>query len=163
MLSGEDMCYPLPMPTYAENRKARHDYETLESFEGGLELLGHEVKSVRTGGARLGGAYVTLRGDELWLTGANISPYAKAGPLPDYPPGRDRKVLMHKNEVETLRSKIQQKGLTLIPFSLYSLGRHIKLSFGLCRGRKTYDKREKLKGRDVDRETRRVLRGRDIE
>jgi SsrA-binding protein len=151
------------MPTYAENRKARHDYEALETFEGGLELLGHEVKSVRGGGARLAGAYLTVRKGELWLTGASISRYAKAGALEGYDPDRDRKVLMRRQELEGLRGKTQQKGLTLVPFSLYSRGRRIKLSFGLCRGRKAYDKREKLKRRDIDRDTRRVLRGRDEE
>lgn len=151
------------MSSYAENRKARHDYETLESFEGGLSLLGHEVKSVRNGGAKLTGAYLTLQKGELWLTGAQISPYQKAGPLPDYEPSRDRKVLMSRKELESLRGKIQQKGLTLVPFSLYPRARHIKLSFGLCRGRTTYDKREKLKGQDIDRETRRHLHGRDEE
>lgn len=151
------------MPPYAENRKARHDYETLESFEGGLELLGHEAKSVRTGGAKLAGAYLSIRNGQLWLTGAHISRYAKATPKEEYDPDRARRVLMHRKELENLAGKTQQKGLTLVPFSLYSRGRHIKLSFGLCRGRKTYDKKEKLKGRDIDRETRRVLRGRDVE
>lgn len=148
---------------YAENRKARHDYETLETYEGGLALLGHEAKSIRTGGAKLVGAYVMFRNDELWLVGAHIRAYPKAGPLPEYNPDQDRKVLLSRKEIESLRGKIQQKGLTLVPFSLYPRGRHIKLSFGLCRGRKTYDKKEKLKGRDIDRELRRNLRGRDEE
>ncbi len=151
------------MPTYAENRKARHDYETLETFEGGLELLGHEVKSIRNGGARLGGAYVTMRSGELWLTGGHVALYGKAGGITDYNPDRDRRVLVHRRELEALYGKIQQKGLTLVPFSLYSRGRHLKLSFGLCRGRKAYDKREQLKGRDIERDTRRILRGRDVE
>jgi SsrA-binding protein len=151
------------MTVYAENRKARHEYETLESFEGGLVLLGHEAKSIRSGGAKLAGAYLTLRKDELWLTGAQVAPYAKAGALTDYDPSRDRKVLLSRAELESLRGKIQQKGLTLVPFSLYPRARHIKLSFGLCRGRTTYDKREKLKGRDIDRELRRNLHGRDEE
>jgi SsrA-binding protein len=151
------------MTRYAENRKAQHEYETLESFEGGIALFGHETKSVRTGGAKLTGAYITLRKGELWLVGAQIAPYAKAGALPDYDPARDRKILVHRKELESLRGKIQQKGLTLVPFSLYPRARHIKLSFGLCRGRTTYDKREKLKTRDIDRELRRNLHGRDEE
>jgi SsrA-binding protein len=151
------------MGNYAENRKAQHDYETLETYEGGLELLGHETKSVRNGGAKLAGAYLVFRKGELWLTGAAVSRYVKAGALEGYDPERDRKVLMRRTELESLHGKIQQKGLTLVPFSLYPRGRRIKLSFGLCRGRKTYDKREKLKKRDIDRETRRILRGRDEE
>lgn len=151
------------MPPYAENRKARHDYETLETYEGGLELFGHEVKSIRTGGAKLAGAYVSLKKGQLWLTGAHIGLYSKAGKIDGYEPERDRRILVHRKELENMGGKIQQKGLTFVPFSLYSRGRHIKLSFGLCRGRKSYDKREKLKGRDIDREVRRVLRGRDEE
>ncbi|MFA5935416.1 MAG: SsrA-binding protein SmpB [Patescibacteria group bacterium] len=149
------------MTAYAENRKAKHDYDALETIEGGLELLGHETKSIRTGGAKLTGAYLTMRKNELWLVGAHVSAYSKAGPLPDYNPTRDRKVLISRKELESLRGKIQQKGLTLVPFSLYPRGRRIKLSFALSRGRTTYDKREKLKGRDIDRELRRNLHGRD--
>ncbi len=151
------------MPTYAENRKARHEYETLETFEGGLELLGQEVMSIRTGRAKLAGAYVTFHKGSLWLTGAHLAPYAKAGHDEAYDPDRNRRVLVHRKELLALHGKTQQKGLTLVPFSLYSRGRHIKLSFGLCRGRKAYDKREKLKGRDIDRDTQRILRGRDEE
>ncbi|MBU1348813.1 SsrA-binding protein SmpB [Patescibacteria group bacterium] len=145
------------MADFSQNRKARHDYETLESYEGGLELLGHEVKSVRNGGAKLTGAYLTFRGAELWLTGAHISRYQKAGPLGGYDTDRDRKVLLRRPELESLFGKTQQKGLTLVPFSLYPRGRRIKLSFGLCRGRKSYDKREKLKERDIDRDARREM------
>ncbi|MBI4138744.1 SsrA-binding protein SmpB [Candidatus Uhrbacteria bacterium] len=143
------------MATFAENRKARHDYDILETFDGGLVLLGHEVKSIRSGGAKLAGTYLAFRADELWLVGAHISPYAKAGPLPGYDPTRDRKVLLERRELSSLQGKIKQKGLTLVPLSLYPRGRHIKLSFGLARGRKAADKREKLKKRDIDRELRR--------
>lgn len=151
------------MAVFVENRKARHDYETLETFDGGLVLLGHEVKSIRNGGAKLVGAYLVLRKSQLWLIGMRIAPYVKAGKLEGYEPERDRKVLMHRRELASLQGKIQQKGLTLVPFSLYPRGHHIKLSFGLCRGRSSYDKREKLKGRQIDREVRRVLRGQDVE
>lgn len=151
------------MAPFAENRKARHDYEALETFEGGLSLLGSEVKSIRNGGAKLGGSYVKIKNGELWLVGTHISPYAKAGNLDGYDPDRDRKVLATKREIMGLIGKTQQKGLTLVPFSLYARGRHIKLSFGLCRGRKAHDKREKLKEKDIERDTRRVLRGQDVE
>lgn len=148
---------------YTENRKAKHDYESLENFEGGLELLGHEVKSIRSGGGNLTGAYVSLRKGELWLIGARVTPYAKSGKRDEIDPARERKILMRSSDIRSLAGKIQQKGLTLVPFSLYPRGRHIKLSFGLCRGRHAYDKKEKLKLRDLERDTRRVLRGRDVE
>lgn len=142
------------MKPYAENRKALHDYKILEKFEGGLSLLGHEVKSIRTGGAKLQGSYLRLDRGELWLLGAHIAPYAKAGKLAAYDPKRDRKVLVTKKELHTLAGKGQQKGLTLVPLSLYPRGQHIKLSFGVARGRKMRDKREKIKKRDMEREIR---------
>ena len=151
------------MTTFADNRKARHDYETLETFEGGLELLGQEVKSVREGGAKLAGSYVRIQKGELWLTGCRIAPYSKAGRLDTYDPERMRKILITKKEMQELVGKTAQKGLTLVPFSLYARGRHIKLSFGLARGRKAHDKRDVIKQRDVKRLTQRVLRGEDVE
>jgi len=148
---------------FAENRKARYDYETLETYEGGLVLSGQEVKSIREGGAKIDGGYVTISRGEIWLTGANIRPYARAASIEGYDPARNRKILIHKKELAYLAGKTQEKGLTLVPFSLYASGRQIKLSFGLCRGKKTYDKRESLKARDLDREVTRHLRGRDVE
>ena len=170
--------------TFAENKKARHDYLALETFEGGLVLSGAEVKSVREGGAKLQGAYLFVRGGEVWLTGCHIARYSKASrqtalkiPLSPHSTNksaqnhqestddtdltRDRKVLLHTREIADLAGKIQQKGLTLVPFSLYPRGRRVKLSFGLCRGEKAHDKRETLKARDLDRSTRRVMRGED--
>lgn len=143
------------MSVYAENRKARHEYTTLESFEGGLALLGHEVKSIRSGGANLTGAYLGFQKGELWLIGARIAPYSKAGNRDGIDPERERKVLVRRQELQHLVGKIQEKGLTLVPFSLYPRGRHIKLSFGLCRGKKDYDKRADLKRRALDRDVRR--------
>jgi len=140
------------MESFVENRKARHDYETLESFDAGVVLLGHEVKSVRQGGANFTGAYLSFSGGELWLKGARIAPYAKAGKLETYDPAHPRKVLLRKSELNSLAGKLQQKGLTLVPFSLYPRGRHIKLRFGLCRGRKAHDKKDKIKRRDLDRD-----------
>jgi SsrA-binding protein len=149
--------------SFAENRKARHDYSILESFEGGLVLLGQEVKSVREGGAKLEGAYLQVMGGELWLVGARISPYSKAGRIDGYDPQRTRKVLVTKKELRYLAGKLQQKGLTIVPFSLYPSARRIKLSFSLCQGKKSYDKRETLKQRDINRQVGRFLRGRDEE
>ncbi|HEU0051017.1 MAG TPA: SsrA-binding protein SmpB [Patescibacteria group bacterium] len=149
------------MKPYAENRKAMHDYEILEKFEGGLVLDGNEVKSIREGGAKLLGAYLQLFQGELWLIGAHVSAYSKQGKTDGYDPTRRRKVLVHTKELNQLFGKTQQKGLTLVPFSLYPSGRRIKLSFALCRGKKAFDKREKLKERDLTRQTARFLRGQD--
>jgi SsrA-binding protein len=148
---------------FAENRKARHEYEILEKYEGGLELRGSEVKAIREGGAKLDGAYVKLLKAECWLIGAHIRPYTKSARNEELDPDRSRKILVHKKELHDLFGKTQQKGLTLVPFSLYPSGRQIKLSFALCRGRKDHDKREKLKARDLDRDVHRHLRGEDVE
>ncbi|MFA6429592.1 MAG: SsrA-binding protein SmpB [Patescibacteria group bacterium] len=142
------------MPVYTEHRKARFEYETLEKFEGGLALTGAEVKSIREGGAKLEGSYIKPLRNELWLIGAQIRAYSKDGNREGYDPARSRKVLVKKNELLTLLGKIQQKGLTLVPFSLYPSGRRIKVAFGLCRGRKAHDKREALKTRDLKRQIR---------
>lgn len=140
---------------FAENRKAKHDYEILEKFEGGLALKGNEVKSVRDGGAKLTGSYVQAFQGELWLVGAHIGAYKKQGQKEGYDPDAKRKVLVHGKELAYLAGKTQQKGLTLVPFSLYSSGRRIKLSFALCRGKKAHDKKEKLKARDIARQMQR--------
>jgi len=142
------------MKPYTENRKARHEYETLESFEGGLVLTGAETKSIRDGGAKLDGAYLHVFRGEIWLVGAHIRRYSKASPTIPYDPDRDRKVLVTAKERALLFGKTQQKGLTLVPFSFYPKGRRIKISFGLCRGKKTHDKREAIKQRDLKRQIR---------
>lgn len=147
------------MPLYADNRKARHEYEILETFEGGLVLTGAETKAVREGKAKLDGSYVKVMGGELWLVGAHIGPYSKRMSTEEYDPTRRRKVLVHKKELRHLATKSQEKGLTLVPLSFYSLGRRIKVSFAVCRGKKAHDKRQKLKERDIMRSTRRFLRG----
>jgi len=145
------------MTTFAENRRARHDYESLEEFDAGIVLVGHEVKSVREGGANLAGSYLSFDGGELFLTGMHIAPYKKAGRLTGYDPARRRKALLRKSELRSLRGKTEQKGLTLVPFSLYARGRTIKLKFGLCHGKKKYEKKAKLKSRISEREIREHL------
>lgn len=143
------------MKPYADNRKARHHYETLETFEGGLSLNGSEAKSIREGNARLAGAYVRANGGELWLIGAHIPPYSKMGSVEGYDPDRPRRILVQKKEIRYLTGKIQTKGLTLVPFSFYPKARRIKVSFGLCRGKKLHDKRRTLKERDLARDAAR--------
>ena len=143
------------MPVYTENRKAHHTYSILEKFEGGLVLTGTEVKSIREGGAKLDGSYIQPLQGELWLIGAYIRPYSKQSPSSIFDADRRRKLLVHKKERRLLIGKIKQKGLTLVPFSFYPSGRRIKVSFALCRGKKTHDKREQLKERDIQRQMRR--------
>ena len=145
------------MATLAINKRAKFDYEILETFEAGLMLLGHEVKSVRAGQMSLRGAYVTMHGGEAWLTGSTIPAYAKAGPLPGYDSMRSRKLLLHRRELSRILGKMQQKGLTLVPISVYTRRSTIKIEFGLARGKKMYEKREAIKKRDLDREVRETL------
>lgn len=143
------------MKPYAENRKARHDYHILETYEGGLVLSGAEVKAIREGGAKLDGAYVRFLGGRLALVGAHIRAYSKIANRETYDPDRTRTILVNKREMRQLAEKIAQKGLTLVPISFYPLARRVKVSFALCRGKHTHDKRASLKKRDVERSIRR--------
>ncbi len=147
------------MPQLAYNKKAKFDYQILESFEAGLLLEGHEVKSIRAGRMSLLGAYVTISRGAAWLIGSHVQKYPQAGPLLDYDTDRSRKLLLHRREIQKLAGKLEQKGLTLVPISVYTKGSKIKLEFGLARGKKQFQKKETLKRRDIDREVRRVLRG----
>ncbi len=149
------------MKPYADNRYAAHAYECLKTLEGGLALLGAETKSIRENGMRLRGAYLRIEKGELWLIGSHIAMYSKAAAQDGYEPDRPRKVLVHKQELHFLAEKTHEKGLTLIPFSVYPSKRRIKLSFGVCRGKNVHDKRESIKQREVTRSTRRVMRGED--
>ncbi|MFA6603591.1 MAG: SsrA-binding protein SmpB [Patescibacteria group bacterium] len=146
------------MPRLAENKKAHYDYQILEKFEAGLELLGHEVKSVRDDKMSLTGSFVTLNRGSAWLMNAQIPPFPKAGPLPGYDARRTRKLLLHKRELLRLMGKMEQKGLTLVPLSAYTKGSRIKLEFGLARGKKQYEKKETIKRRELDREVRRAMK-----
>ncbi len=138
----------------AENRRARHDYEFLEKFEGGLVLTGPEVKAAKAGRAQLNGAFLFVRGGELWLNNAQIARYAPAGPQPDYQPQRLRKVLVTRRELDRLLGKTHGTGLTLVPISLYVQRGLVKLSFALARGKRAYEKRETIKRRQAAREDR---------
>lgn len=147
------------MPTLATNKKARFDYEILETFEAGIVLSGQEVKSARNGQISLSGAYVVIdRQLHMQLLNASISAYKMAGPLPDYDPNHSRKLLLHKKEIEYLAGKIQQAGLTLIPLSLYTKHSKIKVEIGLARGKKKYDKRETIRDREDKRQISRLLK-----
>ena len=148
------------MVTFADNRKARHDYSVLETFTGGLVLNGQEVKSIRGGRINLAGSFISLRGEELFLIGSNIPPYQPANAPSNYKTERERKILLTAKEISYLIGKIKEKGLTLVPLKVYSMKSKIKLEFGLVKSKKKQDKRELLKKRDAQREMRKaMLRG----
>lgn len=146
------------MANYAENRKAYFNYEILEKYEGGIELLGSEVKSVRAGRISLEGAFVIVRGGEVFLINANIPPYQAANAPSAFDPLRNRKILLTKKEITELSDTERNKSLTIIPLSLYNKGRKIKISLALAKGKKKFDKRETIKKRESDREVRREMK-----
>lgn len=138
-----------------ENRKARFNYEILEKYEAGIALLGSEVKALREGGGNLSDAYAYFHRGELWLANCHIAHYKAANQF-NHEPTRQRKLLMHEQELTRLQGKIQEKGLTLIPMSLYLKNGRVKVELGLGKGKKAHDKRDTIKKRDSDRELKRV-------
>jgi len=145
------------MSNYAENRKARFDYEFVEEFEAGLELTGAEVKSVRAGKISLVGSFVSVRGGEAFLLNAEVQPYQPKNLKADYDPRRARKLLMTKDELEKLTTAEATKGLTIVPLTVYNKGRFIKCRVAIARGKKEFDKRESIKKRDTERDLKRSL------
>jgi len=142
----------------AENHKARFNYELLETYEAGLELLGFEVKSLKVGRGELAGARVLIRGGEAFLVGATIPPY-QAGNTPEgYDPARTRRLLLNKSQMAQLAKAEETKGLTIVPLKVYNKGTKLKLSLAVARGKKKYDKRETIKKRDTERELGRTLK-----
>ena len=139
------------MTTLAENKKARFDFELLQTFEAGIELFGFEVKSVKTHKISLEGSYVFPRFGEFYLVGATIAPYQPKNTPKDYEPTRERRLLLHKKEIDYLLGKISQKGLTILPVRIYSKAGRIKLEIALSRKWKKHDKRERLKERESKR------------
>lgn len=150
----------LDMANYAENRKIHFNYEILEKYETGIELLGVEVKSIRSGKISLEGAYVIIRGGEAFLINTNIQPYQPNNMPKDYDPLRNRKLLLTKKEVEKLAGSEKNKSLTIVPISVYNKGRKIKVEIALVKGKKKHDKRETIKKRETEREVRREYKGR---
>ena len=139
----------------ADNRKARHEYIVLDSFEAGIELFGTEVKSVRKGAVNLRDSWCEVSSsNEMFAKGIHISPYEQ-GNIFNREPTRDRKLLMHKREIIRLRNEVMQQGLTLIPLSLYFKDSLVKVQLGLCRGKKLYDKRASAATRDAKRDMER--------
>ena len=143
----------------AENRKAFHDYHILDTFEAGVALLGTEVKAIREGRVNLRDSYASVDRREIFLHNVNISPYSHRGYV-DHEPLRKRKLLLHKNEILKLVGKTMEKGMTLVPLRLYFKNGRVKVALGLAKGKKEYDKRETIKKRETDRETRAAIKTR---
>src|SRR6266404_7513150 len=143
--------------TISTNRRARHEYEILETVEAGLVLRGTEVKSLRDGLVNFKDSYASIRNDEGWLLGCHISPYSH-GTDANHDPERDRKLLLHKKEIARLGGKISEKGLTLVPLRLYFKDGRAKVEIGLTRGKKLHDKRATLREREVRREMDKTAR-----
>ena len=148
------------MENLASNERARYDYEILETLEAGLVLSGQETKSAKTGHFKLKGAHVTFHKGEAMLLGSHIAKYSKAGPLPDYDPERTRKLLLRKKELDRLRGKREEEGLTIVPIRAYIRNGRIKVEIAVGRGKKQYEKRETIKKRDLDRQARSMMKAR---
>ena len=145
--------------TIADNRRARFNYEVLESVEAGIVLTGTEIKSVRAGKANIRDAYGQVRNRELWLHNLHISSYTSAGPW-NHEPLRSRKLLLHHYQITRLADQAGQKGLAIIPLRLYIKGHHAKVEMALAKGRRRYDKRKVIMRRETDREIARAMRNR---
>jgi len=146
------------MTTFAYNQKATFNYEILEIYEAGIVLFGFEVKAIKTGRMSLAGTFIIIRDGELYLTNAYIPPYQPKNTPPDYDPNRSRKLLMRKAEIASLIGKIKQKGLTLVPIKVYTKRGKLKLEFALAKGKKKFDKRNKIIERETKRKIDRAIR-----
>ena len=143
----------------SDNRRARHDYHLLERFEAGIVLTGSEVKSLRQGRVSLQQAYADVREGEAWLVGAHIDTYDQAG-IQNHEPERDRKLLLHRRELDSLYGKVREKGLTLVPLRLYFKDGRAKVELALARGKEQRDKRSDIAKRDANRQIERALKSR---
>ena len=153
------MAKPTGTKLIADNRRARRDYELIERVEAGVVLTGSEVKSVRTGKVQLEQAYADIRGSEAWLVGASIAEYVQSGGT-GHIPDRDRKLLLHRGEIDSLYGKVREKGLTLVPTRLYFKDGRVKVEIALARGKERIDKRRDLAERDAKRQMERALKAR---
>jgi len=141
----------------AENRKARHDYHILETYEAGVALLGTEVKAIREGRVNLRDSYARTESGEVWMLNVHISPYSHRG-YADHAETRQRKLLLHRHEIRKLIGRTAEKGLTLVPLQMYFKNGRVKVLVGLARGKQAHDKRETIRRREVDRETRAAIK-----
>lgn len=144
----------------ADNRKALHDYHVLDTFEAGVVLLGTEVKSIREGSVNLRDSYARLDNGEVWLLNLHIGPYSHSG-YASHEDRRQRKLLLHKAEIRKLTGKVAEKGLTLVPLRMYFKGGRVKVAIALAKGKQLHDKRETIRRREVDRETRAAVKSRN--
>ena len=149
----------LAQANVAENRKAFHDYHIIETFEAGVALLGTEVKAIREGRVNLRDSYARTEGGEVWMMNVHISPYSHRG-YADHSETRQRKLLMHRHEIRKLIGRTTEKGLTLVPLEMYFKKGRVKVAVGLAKGKKDYDKRETIKRRETERETRAAVKSR---
>ena len=143
----------------AENRKARHDYHVLDTFEAGVALLGTEVKAIREGRVNLRDSYARIDNGEVWMMNVHISPYSHRGSAA-HEELRQRKLLLHRDEIRKMVGKVAEKGLTLVPLELYFKNGRVKVQLGLAKGKQAHDKRETIKKREADRETRAAVKER---
>lgn len=143
------------MTVFVDNRKAHFNYTVEDTYEAGIELYGFEVKSIKKGQGNINSAFCIIRGGEAYVIGMHIPPYQPNNTDPTYNPDRTRRLLLSKKDTKKLGEKDDIKGLTLVPLSLYSKGPYIKVSVAIAKGKKVFDKRETIKGRDLDREMER--------
>ncbi len=143
--------------TIAQNRRARHDYHLSDNVEAGIALTGSEIKSLRAGAASISEAYAMIRGGEVWLVGATIEPYPQAG-MRNHDRLRDRKLLLHRREIDKLRARVEQKGFTLVPIRVYLKDGRAKVELALGRGKDALDKRDTVKAREARRDMDRALK-----
>jgi SsrA-binding protein len=143
----------------AENRKAFHDYHILETFEAGVALLGTEVKAIREGNVNLRDSYASVEDGEVWILNVHINPYSHRG-YADHEPTRRRKLLLKRQEIRKLIGRTVEKGMTLVPTRMYFKNGHVKVAIGLAKGKQAHDKRETVKKRDAERETRAAVKER---
>jgi SsrA-binding protein len=145
----------------ASNRRARHDYDILDTFEAGIALQGSEVKALRTSQVQLKDSYAYVKSGEVWLKGVHIAPYGHAHGLDGHDPERERKLLLHRHEIDRLRVRLERDHLTLVPLDVHFRDGRAKVELGVARGRRRHDKRHALAERDAKREAERALRPRD--
>ena len=143
----------------AENRKARHDYHVLDTWETGVALLGTEVKAIREGRVNLRDSYARVENGEVWLMNVHISPYSHRG-YAEHAEMRQRKLLLHRDEIRKLVGQTAERGLTLVPLELYFKSGRVKVLLALAKGKQAHDKRETLRNREIDRETRAAVKAR---
>ncbi len=142
----------------SDNRKARFEFHILDTYEAGIQLVGTEVKSIRAGKVNLRDGYALIRNGEVWLSNVHISPYEISGKFFNHEPRRDRKLLLHKKEINKLIGLLKEKGLTLIPLKMYLKGDWVKIRLGVGKGKKLHDKRESIKQREDKRDMARAMK-----